>query len=137
MPTVSKIVESALDVDDLGRSIAFYEGLFGFVKMVGNDRFCAFAVPGDQVLLLFLRGASQQPFDFQDGRIPPHDTRGVQHMAFAIAPEELEPWSERLAERGVAIESRVTWGLGGQSLYFRDPDNHLLELITPGCWPNY
>jgi hypothetical protein len=27
--------------------------------------------------------------------------------------------------------------LGGASLYSRDPDGHLLELITPGCWAIY
>jgi len=31
----------------------------------------------------------------------------------------------------------VDWPRGGRSLYFRDPDQHLLELITPGCWSIY
>jgi catechol 2,3-dioxygenase-like lactoylglutathione lyase family enzyme len=42
-----------------------------------------------------------------------------------------------LQERGIAIESAVDWPRGGRSLYFRDPDRHLLELITPGCWSIY
>lgn len=28
-------------------------------------------------------------------------------------------------------------GRGGCSVYFRDPDGHLLELATPGVWINY
>ena len=42
-----------------------------------------------------------------------------------------------LGEQGVAIESKVEWPRGGASLYFRDPDGHLVELITPGCWEVY
>jgi catechol 2,3-dioxygenase-like lactoylglutathione lyase family enzyme len=49
----------------------------------------------------------------------------------------LGAWEQRLADAGIAIESRVRWGLGGESLYFRDPDNHLVELATPGTWPSY
>lgn len=43
-------------------------------------------------------------------------------------------------EKGVALESQVHCGDDrpqGDSLYFRDPDGHLVELITPGCWPIY
>jgi catechol 2,3-dioxygenase-like lactoylglutathione lyase family enzyme len=36
----------------------------------------------------------------------------------------------------VAIEGRVDWPRGAKSIYFRDPDGHLLELGTPGLWPN-
>jgi hypothetical protein len=35
------------------------------------------------------------------------------------------------------MESRVKWEAGGESIYFRDPDEHLVELATPGIWPNY
>ncbi len=47
------------------------------------------------------------------------------------------PTSARLQEHGIAIESRVRWELGGESLYFRDPDQNVVELATPGIWPIY
>jgi len=31
----------------------------------------------------------------------------------------------------------VKWSRGGESLYFRDPDDHLVELATPGIWATY
>jgi len=37
----------------------------------------------------------------------------------------------------VPVESVVTWPRGAQSIYFRDPDENLVELITPGFWANY
>jgi catechol 2,3-dioxygenase-like lactoylglutathione lyase family enzyme len=58
-------------------------------------------------------------------------------MAFSIAADALAEWEARLSEAGVAIESRVKWPRGGESIYFRDPDGHVLELATPGLWPGY
>ena len=41
------------------------------------------------------------------------------------------------ATHGIAIEGRTDWSRGGHSIYFRDPDGHLLELATPGLWAIY
>jgi catechol 2,3-dioxygenase-like lactoylglutathione lyase family enzyme len=89
------------------------------------------------VLLLFQRGTSGQPISIPGGTIPPHDGRGTEHLGFQIATDNLHAWENWLARRQVAIESRVTWERGGTSLYFRDPDGHLLELLTPGVWEVY
>jgi catechol 2,3-dioxygenase-like lactoylglutathione lyase family enzyme len=42
-----------------------------------------------------------------------------------------------LQSREIAVEEKRTWELGGWSLYFRDPDRHLIELATPGTWSAY
>jgi catechol 2,3-dioxygenase-like lactoylglutathione lyase family enzyme len=83
-----------------------------------------------QVLLLFKKGASL-------ATSTPHDGDGELHLAFAIAAAELTNWESWLQERGIALELKRTWDLGGWSLYFRDPDRHLLELATPGTWSIY
>ena len=51
--------------------------------------------------------------------------------------DELAEWEARLAAHGIAIEGRTKWSRGGESIYFRDPDGHLLELATPGLWAIY
>jgi catechol 2,3-dioxygenase-like lactoylglutathione lyase family enzyme len=71
------------------------------------------------------------------GVIPPHGGEGRLHLAFAIAADSLDDWKDRLAGHGITIESVVLPERGGTSLYFRDPDGHLIELATPGLWPTY
>jgi catechol 2,3-dioxygenase-like lactoylglutathione lyase family enzyme len=137
MPEVSGVVETCLYVDDLERAARFYEDLFEFKRLIGDERFCAFSVADHNVLLLFRKGATLEAMPTTGGAIPPHDGAGNLHVAFAI-PESAEPeWERRLQEHGVALESTVDWPRGGRSIYFRDPDRHLLELITPGCWSIY
>jgi catechol 2,3-dioxygenase-like lactoylglutathione lyase family enzyme len=131
---IDRILEAGLYVADLGRSTRFYTGLFGFDVLLESDRLVALDVGGKSVLLLFQHGQSEQRQDAAGGFIPGHGARGVQHFAFAISPAQIEPWLKRLAEKGIAVESRVTWDGGSQSVYFRDPDNHSLELATPGLW---
>lgn len=137
MPGVTHILETALYVEDLERSAAFYQGLFGWPLFLRDARMAAFGVPGRQVLLLFRLGASTQPSHTPFGSIPPHDGHGTQHLAFAIEDAALPEWEAALAVAGVALESRLQWGSGSTALYFRDPDGHSIELATPRLWPNY
>jgi len=136
-PALRGILETAVYVEDLERSRAFYAGLFGLPVMVGDDRFCAFDVAGRDVLLLFRKGGTREPVATPGGVIPAHDGGGRLHLAFAVGVGELEAWEVRLRELAVEVESRVNWQRGGRSIYFRDPDGHLLELATPGLWANY
>ncbi len=131
------VKETCLDVADLTRAARFYRELFGFETIEGDDRFCALSVAGQHVLLLFLRGATTRPVRTPGGMIPPHGTSGVSHVGFAVPKESLPQWEAMLREHGVAIESKVTWPLSGASLYFHDPDGHLIELLTPGTWSIY
>jgi catechol 2,3-dioxygenase-like lactoylglutathione lyase family enzyme len=124
-------------VDDLERASRFYEERLGLRKLGADDRFCVFSVADRQVLLLFRRGATRQPTPTPGGMIPPHDGSGPLHLAFSIAASELKAWEKYLQAKGIVIESRVRWPRGGHSLYFRDPEQHLVELLTPGCWPIY
>ena len=74
---------------------------------------------------------------FHEGTIPGHDGSGPTHVAFAVDARDLDSWEARLVDAGVTIESRVQWDRGGRSIYFRDPDGHSVELVTPGVWPTY
>lgn len=137
MPKLSGVIETALYVDDLDRARAFYTDTLGLEPLTSDARFLAFDVGGRNVLLLFRRGATLETVHLPGGTIPPHDGNGPIHAAFAIAADELPAWERRLGEYDIAIEGRTDWPRGGKSIYFRDPDNHLLELVTPGVWAIY
>jgi catechol-2,3-dioxygenase len=137
MPTLDRVLETALYVDDLSRAAGFYQSVLQLEVLVHDDRLCAFDVAGRSVLLLFRRGASLEGSTLPGGFIPPHDGAGPIHMAFAIPAAELTQWEAWLGKHDVQIESRTTWPRGGESLYFRDPEGHLLELATPGVWATY
>ena len=134
---VTHVLETALYVEDLDRSERFYSDLFGFERMLRDERMCALAVPGQQMLLLFKVGGSVEPSPSAVGTIPPHDGRGTQHLCFAVPAADIEGWEARLQHAGIGVESRLDWPQGASSVYFRDPDGHSLEVATPKLWPNY
>jgi catechol 2,3-dioxygenase-like lactoylglutathione lyase family enzyme len=88
-------------------------------------------------LLLFKEGATSAPFATSGGVIPGHAGAAPTHLAFSIAAEDIDPWQARLKSEGIAIESVVAWPHGARSIYFRDPDNNLVELMSPGFWAIY
>jgi catechol 2,3-dioxygenase-like lactoylglutathione lyase family enzyme len=136
MQRVTRILETALDCNDLRTSAAFYVKLLGVDPMLDSERLVVIDAGGGTLLLLFQRG-NADPLPTPGGIIPGHDAGGPGHFAFAIDAPDLPGWEARLGELGIAVESRVTWERGGTSLYFRDPDGRSVELATPGVWPTY
>ncbi|HLK50044.1 MAG TPA: VOC family protein [Bryobacteraceae bacterium] len=137
MPQLTGILETALDVDDLQVSADFYHRVLGLEIIERSERLCAFAIAGRDVLIVFQREEAAMMRDTAGGRIPPHGSSGSIHYAFSVERAELPYWERLLAANGIAVEGRVNWERGGTSLYFRDPDKHLVELATPGTWAIY
>ncbi|MFZ0594793.1 MAG: VOC family protein [Bryobacteraceae bacterium] len=130
-PESEGLLESSLYVDDVAASARFYQKIFGFPVISDfGARGCAMQAGNRQVLLLFKKRGSLL---IQS----PHDGDGELHIAFAIPTSELARWEAWLEENGIAVEEKRRWELGGQSVYFRDPDRHLVELATPGVWTIY
>ena len=137
MPHLNGVLETALYVDDLARAARFYENVLGLTALASDARFRAYDVGGRSVLLVLQRGATLETVRMPGGTIPPHDGHGPLHIAFGIDAADLTAWEEHLGQASVAIEGRTAWPRGGQSLYVRDPDGHLLEFATPGLWATY
>lgn len=133
MPQIAAISETCLYVADVERAAEFYENTLGFRRVSWDDRYCGLRVATGQVLIVFRKGGTLEPVVTPGGVIPPHDGAGQLHVAFAVSRDQFEDWERHLREQGITIESTVEWK-AGRSLYFRDPDQHLIELATPGLW---
>lgn len=136
-PPIQRLLETAFYAADKAKSVAFYQTVFGFETIFDEERLTALNVLNPNVLLLFAQGQSSGVNATPGGIIPPHDCYGRSHLTFGIEEAELSAWREHLAAHNVAIESEVRSVNGGYSLYFRDPDGHLLEVGTRGLWTIY
>ena len=131
-PRINGILETSLYVESAARSAEFYSRVFGFEPLESDEplndetRLCAMRAGDRSVLLLFKKGATADT-----------DASCAIHIAFGIARSDLPAWERWLKEQDISIEMRKTWKYGGEALFFRDPDGHLLEVVTPGVWNIY
>jgi len=126
---VSKVVETGVYVTDLDAARTFYTDVMGLELYSEEKNRHLFLKAGKSMLLVFRAAAT-----LKEQRLPPHGATGVQHFAFEIEPEDYLTWKSRLAQKGVPVEKEVDWGRA-RSVYFRDPSNNVVELITKGNWP--
>ena len=130
-PQVNGILETSLYVERPMQSVEFYRRVFGFEPIdtdpkegiTDETRLVPMRAGDRSVLLLFKRGATADT-----------NATGAIHVAFGISRSELPAWEAWLSQQGIPIELKKTWKYGGEALYFRDPDGHLLEVVTPGVW---
>lgn len=124
-PTITHV---ALTVSDLGRSVPWYEALFGSKPVLDED-----TGPFHHVVWLVgstLVGLHQFPDPADAGQFDERRV-GLDHLAFACSNrKELEAWEARLGELGIA-NGGVVDAPYGSGLSFRDPDNIALEFFAP------
>ena len=70
MLTTDGIVETALYVDDMQRSVEFYQRVFGFRTLFASERMTSLRVAPGQVLLIMKKGLSSEPSVMSFGVIP-------------------------------------------------------------------
>jgi len=113
-----------LAVNERARSLAFYTGIVGLRHEGEDGPFSVLRVTPSFVIL-----------------VSPHGTKGGEHLAFAMPKQEFDDLYARLKSAGIPYGGSFdsvgsTSGPGnefgargvGPSLYFFDPDRHLLEI---------
>ena len=125
MATIDHLI---LDVNDVAASLAFYVDVLGFRDGGRDGPFRVVRVSDDFILQLAGRA-----------------TQGGEHLAFALPRDEFDRVFARLRDRGIRYGDafdRVGSNAGpgreagargdGPTVYFFDPDRHLLEIR---CYP--
>jgi catechol 2,3-dioxygenase-like lactoylglutathione lyase family enzyme len=113
-----------LKVNDLKTSLAFYTEVLGFSYEGMDGPFAVLRVSPSLVI-----------------QLAPFGTKGLEHFAFAMDRADFDQVVSRLAARGLATGATFDSvgkqpGLGRETgakgpaptLYFNDPDQHLLEI---------
>jgi XTP/dITP diphosphohydrolase len=127
------ILETIVYGEDIKALRHFYETILGLeVRRELADQFVFFHC-GESMLLVFNPVKSQvKPKSFTSA--PPHGAYGPGHVCFSTSAEELDSWSKRLENHGIAIEADFEWPGGGRSIYCRDPAGNSVEFAEPRIW---
>lgn len=113
---------------DKEMSAEFYVRLFGFIHEEPLGHFAPVRIPSQSLTL-----------DFDDC-----DEFEPRHFAFKVSEDEFDTIFGRIKVEGRAYGSGPRtptdgkinhWG-GGRGVYFRDPNGHLLELLTKDYTPD-
>lgn len=125
MPQLGGVLETALYVEDLDRSLRFYQALMGFERIDSSERLYVMRIADHQLLLLCKRGAASD-----------HEGSGNLHLAFSISASDLASWEQWLVQNDVPIEKKVRWRRGRHNLF---SCNYMgsERLLLPFCYvPN-
>jgi uncharacterized protein len=127
---VARFTVITLGVDDMRRSIAFYEAL-GFARK--------FRATGEEVAFFDTRGTviGLYPWDVlaKDAALPtdprPQAFRGVTLAWNCNSPYEVDVVLNFAVSKGAALIKRAQrTDYGGYGGYFADPDGHLWEVVV-------
>ena len=126
--------ETVIRVRDLDRVQAFYQDVLGleFWRRF-DDRWVFFRIaPGHgghtQIVGLF---RDDVPSSFDQAPWPRHDPQAttLHHLALEIALDDYEAARDTLTERGARVTERTYPWCGWRSLYVRDPEGNVIELV--------
>ncbi|EKX58314.1 VOC family protein [Cereibacter sphaeroides] len=133
-PPILGTLESALYVPDLAAAEAFYGDLIGLPVVTRAEGRHVFFRVGEGVLLVFNPAETEVPGGNPDLPVPPHGMRGQGHYCFAVPPEALDLWRQRMEAGGIEIEADFHWPNGARSVYVRDPGGNSIEFADPSIW---
>ena len=127
---VKGLGEVSIRVKDLDAMHKFYEEVVGLEVLRRDESFVFFKVAegyGGHTQNLALFDATLV-FDTKSPQLSPDQTT-LHHIALNISLEDFESEKMRLEGLGLKVDATVHEWLHVRSLYFRDPEENLLEFV--------
>ena len=126
MTPITRILETAIYVDDLDAAEQFYGKVLGLTLHNKVEKHYLFYKLDDCMLLIFDPAYAEE----EGHEIPRHGAEGDCHFAFRMEQDQLDAWRDYLIKQGVEIEHDHQWPNGARSIYFRDPNGYVIELTA-------
>ena len=124
---VKSVAHAAYNVQDMERTVAFYEKVFGFKKAfemnhpkTGEPWIVYIHVEGDQFIELFYGGVEESPYS--DRKI------GYSHLCLAVS--DIHAAAAAVQAAGAPLDAEPSLGIDGNwQCWTRDPDGNRIELM--------
>jgi catechol 2,3-dioxygenase-like lactoylglutathione lyase family enzyme len=110
-----------LAVKDVQKSVEWYQELFGLERLYED-------IWGNFPGVVGISDTSVAFFPKNDPDIPLPDGLPIHHLAFRVDQANFDAAQETLREKGIEFEIQDHKIV--LSIYFYDPDGHLIELMT-------
>ena len=109
----------AIAVNDVKKTLEFYQQVFGMQTMYNQDGFIQLTTPGCNDILVFE--------EKRDKRIG--DTGGIAHFGFRLKdPTDIDEIINKVIAAGGIIIDKGEFVPGSPYVFFKDPDGYTVEL---------
>lgn len=121
VPRMIGLRHAALFVKDVDRSLKFYRDVFGMELEWRPDADNVYLTSGTDNLALHRLPVDQEPGEIQT----------LDHIGFVVRnADDIDEWADHVRSLGVELAKQPkTHRDGARSLYFRDPDGILIQVI--------
>ena len=133
-------METCIYSSDLEKMKDFYINALGLEFVSEEKDKHVFLKAGQSILLIFnpnktlvSNGSNTTQLSAHGAFAPP----SIIYFALEIKKENYDNAKHMLNEKNIKIDKEVSWDKGTNSIYFRNPAGNLVEIITPGSWPQY
>jgi len=113
----------ALAVEDLNRTLAFYQRVFDVEVMYHQDNFLQVTTPGANDIVVFEKTKVGSD-SYQNGK-----TGGIAHFGFRlINANDIDEMAQRINAAGGKIIEKGEFVPGEPYIFFKDPDGYEVEV---------